>query len=362
MIRVLHVVTHMNRGGLETMIMNYYRNIDKKKIQFDFLVHRMERAAYDEEIETLGGYIHRLPVLNPFSLKYRKKLNNFFKEHPEYQIVHVHQDCLSSIILKAAKKNGVRVRIAHSHNANQDKNIKYFIKIFYMQFIPHYATALMACGQAAGDWMFQGKNYTILNNAINCEEYAFNAKKRKDLREQLNINKDELIIGHIGRFSSPKNHKFLVEVFAKVNESRSSKLLLIGDGELRGDIEKQVKELKLEDKVIFTGVRSDIPDLLQAMDIFVFPSVYEGLPVTMIEAQASGIQCVISDAISDKCIITKNVVSIEKLSDSKEKWAELILKKAKIQRRDTTDEIKTHGYDIKENAKWLEEFYLRSYN
>ena len=132
MIRVLHVVTHMNRGGLETMIMNYYRNIDKKKIQFDFLVHRMERAAYDEEIETLGGYIHRLPVLNPFSLKYRKKLNNFFKEHPEYQIVHVHQDCLSSIILKAAKKNGVRVRIAHSHNANQDKNIKYLIEIIYV--------------------------------------------------------------------------------------------------------------------------------------------------------------------------------------------------------------------------------------
>ena len=221
MIRVLHVVTHMNRGGLETMIMNYYRNIDKKKIQFDFLVHRMERAAYDEEIETLGGYIHRLPVLNPFSLKYRKKLNNFFKEHPEYQIVHVHQDCLSSIILKAAKKNGVRVRIAHNHNANQDKNIKYFIKIFYMQFIPHYATALMACGQAAGDWMFQGKNYTILNNAINCEEYAFNAKKRKDLREQLNIIKDELIIGHKGNYPILAKMARKLPVFPEVINERS---------------------------------------------------------------------------------------------------------------------------------------------
>lgn len=149
-LRVLQVVTHMNRGGLETMLMNYYRSVDRKKVQFDFLVHREERADYDDEIEALGGKIFRLPRLVPWSISYRRALNGFFAAHKEYKIVHVHQDCLSSVILKAALKQGVPVRIAHSHSQSQDKNLKYLIKLYYKKSIPRYSTKLFACGESAG--------------------------------------------------------------------------------------------------------------------------------------------------------------------------------------------------------------------
>ena len=155
MIRVLHVVTYMGRGGLETMLMNYYRNIDRSRVQFDILVHRNFEADYDKEILSMGGRIFHISRLVPWSRSYRKKLKNFFLEHPEYRIVHVHQDCLSSVALQCAKECGVPVRIAHSHNRNQDKNIKYLIKLYYMKQIPKFATEYFACSKEAGDWMFK---------------------------------------------------------------------------------------------------------------------------------------------------------------------------------------------------------------
>lgn len=361
MIRILHVVTHMNRGGLETMLMNYYRNINRENIQFDFLVHRENRADYDDEIEQLGGKIYRLSVLNPFSIRYRKELDSFFKNHPEYQIVHVHQDCLSSVILKAAEKNHVKVRIAHSHNANQDRNLKYPIKLFYRRFIEKYSTCLMACGEAAGNWMFSGAPFQILNNAIDSEQYSFDKTKRIKTREKFGIGEKELVIGHIGRFSQQKNHEFIIKVFDEILKRTDAILLLVGDGELRSETEKQAEDLGIKDKIIFAGVRSDVPDLLQAMDVFLFPSLYEGLPVTMVEAQAAGLQCVISDRISDKCIITEGLVSVKKLSDSPDAWAETVLEEARQERKNTDNEIKQSGYDIKENAAWLEAFYMSNF-
>ena len=170
MIRVLHVVTYMGRGGLETMLMNYYRHIDRSKVQFDFLVHREFEADYDEEIKSLGGRIYHVSRLVPWSRRYKAELRRFFRTHPEYKIVHVHQDCLSSVALQCAKDCGVQVRIAHSHNSNQDKNIKYLFKRYYMRKIPETATELFACGKAAGDWMFGGKSYRLLPNAIAAEK------------------------------------------------------------------------------------------------------------------------------------------------------------------------------------------------
>jgi hypothetical protein len=184
MIRVLQVVTNMDRGGLESMLMNCYRHIDREKIQFDFLVHRQERAAFDDEIETLGGRIYRLPRLVPWSKSYLSALNRFFDEHTEYKVVHVHQDCLSSVILKAAKQHDIPVRIAHSHNANQDKNLKYPIKLWYQRSIPEYATNLFACGKDAGDWMFGGASYQIINNAIDVAAYTYGSTKRQEMRRQ----------------------------------------------------------------------------------------------------------------------------------------------------------------------------------
>lgn len=356
-VRILQVVTYMGRGGLETMLMNYYRNIDRNKIQFDFLTHRDFRADYDDEIESLGGKIYHLPLLNPLSREYKKKLNQFFDTHPEYRVVHVHQDCMSSVILKAAAQHKVPVRIAHSHNASQDRNLKYPIKLFYRRFIPQYATDLMACGEDAGKWMFRGAKYQVLNNAINAREYAFDAVKRVVQRAMLGVGDDELLIGHVGRFSPTKNHAFLIDIFQVIQDKIPAKLLLVGDGVLRKDIEKKVKQLNLTDKVIFTGVRSDVPDLMQAMDVFIFPSNYEGLPVTMIEAQAAGLPCLISDNVPIECKKTDLIQQIS-LSAPTSVWAGEVLRAVQKERKNTYEAINKAGFDIVENAGRLQQFYI----
>ena len=358
MIRILHIVTYMGRGGLETMLMNYYRHIDRSQIQFDFLVHREFQADYDDEIASLGGKIYHLPRLVPWSPTYHRTLNSFFAEHAEYQIVHVHQDCLSSVILKTAKRHGVQVRIAHSHNSSQDKNLKYLIKLYYKRQIPKYATQLFACGREAGEWMFHGASFQILNNAIDAKQYQYNPVRATQMRSMLGIPETSFVVGHVGRFSPQKNHGFLLDIFAEILKRRENAvLLLVGDGSLRPSIEENAKALGLSEKVIFTGVRSDVPDLMQAMDVFVFPSLYEGLPVTMVEAQASSLPCFVSDKVPLECKKTNLVTQIS-LQKPAEYWAEQILKARGTERRDTYAEIASAGFDIVENAKWLQDFYL----
>ena len=343
-LRILHVVTYMGLGGLETMIMNYYRRIDKEKLQFDFLTHREEEAYYDKEIKALGGNIYHLPKLNPFSLSYKKALKNFFLSHPEYKIVHVHQDCLSSIILKAAKECGVTVRIAHSHNSSQDKNLKYLLKLYYKRFIPEYATHLLACGEKAGKWMFSGAKFDILNNAIEVDKYTFSPQKRDEIRKELNISDNTLVVGHVGRFSEAKNHTFLLKIFNEICKNKDALLLLAGDGELRQDIEAQAKQLGIYDKVAFLGRRNDVYSLMQAMDVFVFPSLYEGFPVSVIEAQAAGLPCLISDGIPPESVLT-DLVKILPLTASENIWANETFNLLKeIKKYDTSEKIKACGY------------------
>lgn len=357
-IRVLHVVTYMGRGGLETMLMNYYRHIDRERIQFDFLVHRDFEADYDKEILSLGGRIYRVPKLNPFSMAYHKALNSFFRNHPEYNIVHVHQDCLSSFALKAANKNNVPIRIAHSHSSSQDKNFKYLLKKYFMKSIPDYATNLFACGREAGNWMFGGKSYEIVRNAIDVDSFKYDINKRSELRKKFKLT-DNLVVGHVGRFNYPKNHDFLIDTFKEIYLLNSnSKLFLIGAGDLEDRIREKVNDLGLSENVIFLGNRSDVNELMQAMDIFVFPSHYEGLPVTLVEAQASGLLIFKSLNVSDQCKITPNVYSLS-LNDNAKHWAIQILEKYKeYHRNDTSLYIKNAGYDIKSNAIWLQEFYI----
>ena len=358
--RVLQVVTNMDRGGLETMLMNYYRHIDRTKVQFDFLTHRQERAAYDDEIEALGGRIYRLPRLVPWSKSYLSELNRLFDEHPEYKIIHVHQDCLSSVILKAAAKHDVPVRIAHSHSADQDKNIKYPIKLWYKRKIPRHATHLFACGKEAGDWMFSGAPYQIVNNAIDAAAYTYDADKRGELRRQL-VLADELVIGHVGNFTQPKNHPFLLEIFtALLKKEPNAVLLLVGGGEEMSQIREKAQKLGIAEHVHFLGVRSDVAGLMQAMDVFVFPSLYEGLGIALIEAQAAGLPCVVSDTIPHEAYLT-DLVDSESLSAPAEKWAEKILAKRAIPRTDRRAEIAAHGFDITTEAVKLQEFYLKAY-
>ena len=361
-IRVLHVVTYMGRGGLETMLMNYYRRIDRTKVQFDFLVHREFRADYDDEIEELGGKIYRLPNLNPFNKTYLKKLDDFFEEHKEYKIVHSHLDCMAGIPLKYAKKHGVPIRIAHAHNSNQTKDKKYLLKLWFKRNITEYATHLFACARSAGQWMFNTNDFKVLNNAIDSKGYVYNQDIANKVRTEFGIKKNEFVIGHVGRFAPQKNHLFLIQIFSELSKyDVDAKLLLIGEGELRETVEQQVRDLHLDDKVVFAGVRADVPELLQAMDVFVFPSMYEGLPVSIVEAQAAGLPCFISDKVPIECKKTDLVKQIS-LDDSLELWAKSIISMKGFQKKDYSGEIKKAGFDIVKNANWLEDFYLCMWN
>ena len=360
MVRVLHIVTNMDRGGLETMLMNYYRHMDREKIQFDFLEHRMDRAAYDDEIESLGGRIFRLPRLNPLSSDYYHALNAFFAAHPEYRIVHSHLDCMSAYPLGAAKNAQVPVRIAHAHSTSQDRNWKLVFKLISKKLISLYTTDLFACSADAGEWMFGTKDVHILPNAIDIERYAFNLLIRNQTKKALGLD-DAFVIGHVGRFSAVKNHSFLTDIFAQIKRQEpNSKLLLVGAGSEMQAVQQKVKTLGLGADVIFTGVRNDVANLMQAMDVFVFPSLYEGLGIVLIEAQAAGLPCVVSDTIPREAYLT-DLVTAEKLSSSVEKWAEKILKKRDFPRTDRRDEIAAHGFDITTEAVKLQEFYINAY-
>ena len=354
-IRILHIVTYMGRGGLETMLMNYYRAIDRTKVQFDFLTHRDFRADYDDEIEALGGKIYRLPNLNPFSRSYLGALDRFFREHPEYRIVHSHLDCMSAIPLKAAKKHGVPVRIAHSHSSRQDRDLKYPLKLLFKRRISGQATQLFACGKEAGKWMFGTDDFRVLNNAIDAERYRFDPKVRQEVRRELAIPADAPVAGHVGRFMAPKNHGFLLRIFAQLPDH--ARLLLVGDGELRAENEQLAEELGVRDRVIFAGLRSDVDRMLQAMDVFVFPSLYEGLPLSIIEAQAAGLPCLISDKVPIECKKTELVTQIP-LDASPTEWAEAVFSAAEAPRGDTLAQIREAGFDIRANAEWLQNYYL----
>lgn len=354
-IRILHIVTYMGRGGLETMLMNYYRAIDRNRIQFDFLTHRDFRADYDDEIEALGGRIYRLPNLNPFSRGYLGALDRFFAEHPEYRIVHSHLDCMSAIPLKAAKKHGVPVRIAHAHSSRQDRDLKYPLKLLFKRGIAKQATQLFACGREAGKWMFGTDDFHVLNNAIDAERYRFDPKVRQEVRSELGIPADALVAGHVGRFMAPKNHGFLLRIFAELPDH--ARLLLVGDGVLRANIEQQAKVLGIRDRIIFTGVRTDVDRMLQAMDVFLMPSLFEGLPVSIMEAQAAGLPCLISDKVPIECKKTELVTQIP-LDASPAEWAKAVASAAETPRRDTLAQIREAGFDIRANAEWLQNYYL----
>lgn len=359
-VRILHVIGVMNRGGAETMVMNLYRNINRDKVQFDFVEHTAERAVFDDEIEQLGGRIYYCPKFtgkNYFA--YRKWWDDFFKMYgSDYQIVHGHIGSTAAIYLAAAKKYG-KYTIAHSHSSGTDHSLKHFAYDLLSYNTRNIADSFFACSKPAGRDRFGSKTeFQVLNNAINTQQYIFSESVRDKVRKELGLT-NEFVLGHIGRFGKEKNHDFLINIFAQIKKEKpTAKLLLVGDGAEKNNIKNKVHQLQLDDSVIFTGVRSDVNRLLQAMDIFVFPSLFEGLPVTMVEAQAAGLPCVISDMVPDECIITDNLVTVKSLSDSCEEWARHILSRVNTVRDDTSDQIKEHGFDISETSKWLEEFYI----
>ena len=359
-------------GGVEAILLNYYRHIDKNKIQFDFICDEDSNASIIpvKEIEDMGGRVIMCPPYQKV-FKYQKFMINLFKKN-KYKIVHSNINTLSVFPLRAAKKAGVPVRIAHSHSTSNPKEWKKnLIKNILIPFSKKYANVYFACSELAGRYLFGNKTFdegkvTIINNAIDVEKFVYNEDIRKKVRNELKekykskINDDTLIVGHIGRFVKQKNHEFLIDIFNEIHKRKeNSVLILVGQGSLQKEIEEKVNNLGLQNSVLFLGQRNDANELYHAMDVFVLPSLYEGLGMVLIEAQYAGLNCYCSDAVPKEAYISNFLTEIT-LSESSSKWAEKIIDgQNKFTRKNMTKELKDSGYDIKEEAKRLEEEYFK---
>lgn len=350
----------LEMGGSQAMVMNLLRNIDRSKVMFDFIVDHPERKHYEEEARSMGAKIYTMPPFKGTNIKQLKReWDCFFDQHPEYKILHSHVRSYASIYFPIAKKHEVKT-IIHSHSTSNGRGITAIVKRIMQYPLRYQADYLMTCSSKAGQWLYGKKacnkdNYIFLPNAINVEKYRFTLETADRYRRELGLDK-KFVIGHVGRFHHAKNHTFLLNVFAKIADQRpDAMLLLIGDGELREEIEYKIKELRITDRVILTGNRDDIPQLMQAMDIFVFPSAWEGLPVTVVEAQASGLPCLISDRITTDVDLSALVKRLP--IDSPDPWVNTILN-TNCKRSDVSSEIKQAGFDVKDTAKRLTDFYI----
>lgn len=372
-IRVLQVVGRMTRGGIETFIMNVYRNIDRTKVQFDFLCHYGEEAEYNDEIRNLGGRIYEMPKIKSTNktyyykiFQYRKELNKFFNEHNEFKVVHGHMTNTASIYMPIAKKHGVKYCIVHSHLSHARKGLSGITTNILQLPLERIADDYFACSDNAAKWIYSEKTIKsnrvkIIKNAIDSNAYVFNSDVRIQYRRKLHLE-NQFVIGHVGRFYHEKNHNFIIDIFSEIVKlHQDSILILVGKGDLKEEIENKVKNLGLSNKVLFLGMRSDVSNLMQAMDVFVMPSYFEGLPLVGIEAQASGLKCIMADTITKEINITDNVEFLP-LTESAERWAKEILKYNSYTRDNTKEKIEQAGYDIKAIADWLQEFYLKKYN
>lgn len=364
MITVLHCVSNMDRAGIETMLMNYYRNIDKDKVQFYFLCNKKKPGAYDEEIKSMGGKIFYTPGLNPLQwFKYQKVVKEIIIDN-NIDIVHVHNGAFGYQALLAAKKVGIKVRICHVHGTKIDFNLKLPLKLIYKTQLKMVANYYWGCGLEAvtfyfGKKVIKSKNYTLLTNAIDEQKFKFSESLRRKIRDYYNIDDDKIVIGHVGRFMKQKNHKFLIKLFEQLlKKNKKYVLLLIGDGELQEKIKKEIVMKNLTDSVILTGNIPNVNECYNAMDLFILPSLFEGLPVVGIEAQANGLNCIFSDSISKEVDITSNVDFLS-LNDSLCTWINEVEKLSTKKRNKITDEIKNNNYSIKEEAKKLENKYLK---
>ncbi len=365
-IRIAQIIGKWVGGGVEAVVMNYFRHLDHSKIQFDFICDDDSTNIPYEEIESLGGRVILIPPYQKV-FKYQKELQKVLKEG-NYKIIHSHINTLSVFPLYAAKKVGIPIRIAHSHSTtNKAEWKKNLLKAILKPFSKIFANEYFACTEHAGRWLFGDKTFNsgkvfVMNNAINLEKFFYNEEIRKYKRKEVGIKDTEYAIGHIGRFVAQKNHIFIIDIFKEIHEKdKNAILVLVGQGPLQNEIEEKVKELSLKDRVKFLGQRDDADELYQAFDCFLFPSLYEGLGMVAIEAQCAGLPCICSTDVPKIAKVTKNVEFIS-LQDSVDKWSEEILKyENNYTRTDCTDEVRKAGYDIKEEVKKLEKKYI-NYN
>ena len=363
-LHVLHVFGKLNRGGAESRVMDLYRNMDRTKVQFDFMQHTDRVCDFQPEIEQLGGKVYHVPPFRFWNyFFYCKAWKEFIKKHPEIRIVHGHMTSTASIYLPIAHKKGV-FTIAHSRNAGVDKGIKGKLTKFLRRNLKEKCDRCFACSKLAGEAVFgkeameQG-NVTIIPNAIDAARFTFDPEVRKQKREELHIQPQEFLIGEVGRFDPQKNQKYAVEILEECRKKNfPAKLILIGEGPLMENVRQQVEELRLQEYVIFTGLQKNVVPFYQAMDFFLLPSFYEGLPGVAVEAQASGLRGILSDAITTETAMT-SLMEFRSVQEPARVWADRIMACGHYERQNMLKQMQETGFDVKNLANRLQDFYLR---
>ena len=354
-VRVLQIGMHDKIGGIETFLMNYYKNIDRNKVQFDFICP-YDHLCFEEDIIKMGGKIYYISNFKKNPLKYYKEIKKIIKKN-DYTIVHINLLSAANIIpILAAKRCKVKNIIAHSHNNGVPSGLlRKILNNANKVILKNMANIFFACSISAGEWMFKNKKFVVIKNGINIKKYYFNEADRKLVRKKYNISNDKIVLGMVGRFDEQKNHDFAIELLKKINNSKYI-LLLIGEGVLENKIKEKVREYNLTEKVIFAGKRNDIEKYYSAFDIFILPSKFEGLGIVNIEAQANGLPCLVSSVVPTETNVSNDFYFLN--LNNMDRWIEMIelISKKSVDRNDVHKEL--FDYDIKKNAKELEKEYI----
>lgn len=369
-VKVLYFVDRLLRGGIQTFVYENIKHMDRNKVQIDFLLlDDGNKYEMEDDLKELGCNIYKLKGMwiNKVTdfFKYGKMLDEFFSKNNDYKVVHLHSSSKNYLVLKYAKKYNIKVRIAHSHNIDfQTKNIlKKLMGDFLKIPLKRYATDYFACSEIAGEWLFGKKivksdKFKVVHNAVDLEKFKFNNEIREKIRKELNVDSDTLLIGHVGRFTQQKNHDFLIDIFNEIHKiNQNTKLLLIGTGIKENEIKEKVKNLNLQNSVIFEGFKTNVAEYMFAMDIFLFPSKFEGLGLVLIEAQATGLPCYTSKDVVPTEAKVSNLLEFISLADSSVEWAKIIFTNTN-KRLDCSDSIKAANYDILQTSNFLYKVYL----
>lgn len=360
-IRVLQVIGSLEIGGAQAMIINLQKSIDNNRVQFDYVIDRAEFTALAPIVEKMGSKVFVLPTFKGTNIsEIRRAWDLFFLEHNEYKILHTHIRTYAALFIPVAQKHGVKC-IVHSHSTSNGKGLKGAVKDLMQLPLRYQADYCFACSEIAGKWLF-GKNivyksnYKVVPNAIDINLYKYNAEIDNKIRKQLGIQ-DRMTFIHVGRLHPSKNHLFLLNVFNEILKRISNAcLILVGDGELRQSIEDYIAFLGIKDKVLLLGNRNDVPELLQAANMFLFPSIWEGLPVSVVEAQATGIPCIISNKVTNEVFISKLAKKVS-IDNGIEPWVDAIMHSISKEKIDVSNQISEAGFDIRDGAEMLTCFY-----
>lgn len=363
-IKVLQVVGQLTIGGQETMVMNYYRFMNRPEIEFDFLVYGDTVGAFEEEAISMGASVIHVPPLKDIGyIRFINTIKSVLKKNGPYNVIHSHTSFNSGFFMRLAKQKHIPIRITHSHTTNPGKKSTFVFRLYsciLRQIINNNATHLIGCGNEAGAYLF-GKDVfekkgQVIKNGIEVDKFTFETSVRANMRAMYDLE-NKFVVGHIGRLSNEKNHSFLLDIFSEiVKRNPESILFIVGTGPLLEELKSKSILLKIDNNVIFTGQRSDIPNLLQLMDVFVFTSYFEGMPVSVVEAQSTGLPCIVSKNVTPEIKVT-DLVEFIGLEQSPSVWAERVLETTKIQRKSHSQEIKNSGFDIVSICNQLENLY-----